>query len=114
MMTGRQVYRYKGRFWGTAADKFLTDSAVAAIESAWLTEVLPTHLGFFEKMLSDSATPWLAGTSSPTIADLMVGTQLKMLSQFHQLSPPLDAFVKSVYALPAVVAWREQEAAAKK
>uniref|UniRef100_A0A7S0PYV3 Glutathione transferase n=1 Tax=Coccolithus braarudii TaxID=221442 RepID=A0A7S0PYV3_9EUKA len=114
MTTGRMVFRYKARFWGSAADAILTESVVESIEKAWLEEVLPTHLAFFAKVASESPTQWLAGTASPTIADIMVATQLKMLSAFSgKLPGSLDAYVNNVYALPAVVAWRQREAELK-
>jgi len=110
MLTGRLVFRYKDRFWGSAAAPVLTDKAVETIEAAWLTEVLPRHFDFFSKALSASPTPWLAATPSPTIADLFLATQLAQIAGYGgKLPADLQAFVARLYAVPAVAAWKSKE-----
>lgn len=77
---------------------------------------MPRHLGFFEKQLGSSSTPWLLGGASPTIADFALACQLKGFidKDFDgvrvAVPPSLIAHNDAFYALPAVAAFKAAEA----
>ena len=77
---------------------------------------MPRHLGFFEKQLASSSTPWLLGGASPTIADFALACQLKGFIDTNfdgtkvAVPPSLISHNEAFYALPAVAAFKAAEA----
>lgn len=108
-MVGRSVFKYRERF-GFPLD-VLSDQHAAAAEANWTMEVLPRHLSYFEAALSKSSTQWLAGTSEPTMADVMFATTFVDAAKDYgrKLPSSLEALVRAFYALPAVVAFKSSE-----
>ena len=51
----------------------------AAVRKAINADILPRHLGFFNKVLEDGGTGWLAGTAGPTIADFCIVPRLQWI-----------------------------------
>ena len=51
----------------------------AAVRKAINDDILPRHLGFFNKVLEDGGTGWLAGTADPTIADFCIVPRLQWI-----------------------------------
>ena len=113
MMQGWGPARYRERFGYTDAVGF-TDEVAGKVQQAFIAEVLPRHFTYFESLLANMTTPWVAGTAEPTIADFMLAAQLKNLQGFLTshgvaLPPKLQALVEAVYALPSVVTFKAQE-----
>lgn len=113
MMQGWGPLRYRERF-GFPAELF-PDEMAAKCQKNYLTEVMPRHLGFFEKQLASSDSPWLLGGSSPSIADFALACQLKGFigKDFDGVTvavpPALIKHNESFYALPAVAAFKQTE-----
>ena len=76
LFMGLSVSIYKERF-GFGC---LTDELVTGVRKMLNDEVLPKHLSFFERILGESTTGWLAGTPNPTIADFVLVPRLQWLS----------------------------------
>lgn len=84
-------------------------------ETALAERVLPRHLGFFERKLTESKTGWLAGTDGPSIADFTLVPRLMWLRSGEACSkmghtdfeayPKINALIAKLMALPAVVEW---------
>jgi glutathione S-transferase len=87
------------------------------VREALLTSLLPKHLGYFEGLLSNSSSGWLAGTALPTIADFyMAESFLALRSNLEAPDvlagwPLILGLIEKVHALPAIKAWDEAEAA---
>lgn len=112
MMIGRKVYKYKQRFG--FPDSVFTPAVTQTVEDTWRDETLPRHLGFFARCLAASPSGWLAGTPGPSCADFLLAAILKTdVSKVAPLPNVLADWVERVYALPAVKAWKEKEAAAR-
>ena len=118
MMQGWGPLRYRERF-GFGKERF-PDETAASCQECYLTEVMPRHLGFFEKQLAaDPSSPWLLGGSSPTIADILLACQLKgfLENSFDgvkvKIPPNVVAHIRAVYALPAIAAFKAAEEAKK-
>ena len=82
------------------------------------THHVPTFLNFVEAALERSPTGWLAGTDSPSIADLAWAPRLRWLESgaLDWLPPSIltpfpraRALVERVYALPEVAAFCRHE-----
>ena len=78
LFTGLTVSRYQGRFgFGFLAE---SPELVKSVRKSLNEEVLPRHLSFFEKILTDSATGWLSNSSNdPTIIDFVLVPRLQWL-----------------------------------
>ena len=50
-----------------------------AVRKAINDDILPRHLGCFNRLLADGGTGWLAGTAEPTIADFCLVPRLQWL-----------------------------------
>jgi glutathione S-transferase len=93
----------------------LEGAALAAVEAALRSEVLPRHLGYVEKALAASTTGWIAGTTRPSAADFAWGTQLRDIDAGqHSLFLPKElleplpkarAFLARFLELPEVAAY---------
>lgn len=57
----------------------LSPEAVAAVQAAQRSVVVPKHLAHLEQQLAGSASGWVAGTAAPSAADFAWGTQLREL-----------------------------------
>lgn len=51
------------------------------VRKALNDDILPRHLGFLEKILTSSASGWLANTVGPSIADFVLVPRLQWLVQ---------------------------------
>jgi len=93
----------------------LEGPALAAVEAALRTDVVPRHLGFLEKALAASTTGWVAGTARPSAADFAWATQLRDISvnqhsafltkELLEPLPAARAFLARFLALPEVAAY---------
>jgi glutathione S-transferase len=88
--------------------------ATNAVRAALNGDVLPRHLGNFERIAAASGTGWLVGTAGPTIADFVVALSVEGLAsgKIDGISaeilapyPALLALIAKVKALPSTVAW---------
>jgi len=65
------------------ADRFgfgsLNEETVSVVRKSLNDEILPKHLGFFEDLLKNSTTGWLASTAEPTIADFVLVPRFEWL-----------------------------------
>lgn len=77
LFAGLTCSRYRDRFGFACLD----EATVATVRAALNDEVLPRHLGFFERLLSESTTGWLADTPEPTIADFVLVPRLIWLAE---------------------------------
>ena len=78
LFTGVAVSTYKERFgFAILEDATLYDSVVKSLNE----EVLPRHLGNLEKVIQSGSTGWMAGGTSPSIADFVLVPRLIWLSQ---------------------------------
>ena len=117
MDTGKLVASYKRRFG--FPEEVLNDSNAEKVFECWRGETLPRHLSFFEAALKDSPTAWLTGSADPTIADIFLATTLNgYTTKWPQVealySAKLKALIAAVYALPAIVEFRQKEKLAAK
>ena len=107
MQVGKLVFSYRERF-GVRADA-LDDEHAAIAKANYYKEVLPRHLTYFEKILSESPTTWLVGTAGPTIADITLactfGQNVDNKDPLYSLPKNVAALVKAFYDLPAVKAF---------
>ena len=111
-MTGVMCSKYADRFgFGKAMED---PDLMAATRESLSTEVLPRHLGYFEDILAQSATGWLAGGDYPSFADFIVATSLPGLPKLDGIAddlldgfPKIQEFLAKFDALPAVQKWRE-------
>lgn len=90
----------------------LDDATVAAVREALNSEVLPRHLGFFEKLLEQSSSGWIAGTPGPSIADFQIVPRLQWLASgandgistdILKPFPRVLALIDKLMTLPAIV-----------
>lgn len=100
---------YKRRFGFPEA--VLNDDNAELVFELWRAETLPRHLSFLEAAAASSPTKWIAGTDTPSIADIFLATQL---NGYRSKWPDLPAYpsllqdiVDGVYSLPAIVAFCE-------
>jgi glutathione S-transferase len=112
MVMGKRVFSYRERYG--FPESLFTPAVLESIQAKWTSETLPRHLGNFLRCLADSPTGWLAGTRGPSVADVLLASMLRNeITPLAPLPPPLAELVKRVYSLPAVVAFKQAEAAAK-
>lgn len=76
MFAGLAASRYRDRM----GFESLSDEAVVKVRAALNDRVLPRHLGYFERLLDNSATGWIAGTEEPSIADFCLVPRLQWLA----------------------------------
>lgn len=102
LFMGLSVSRYRERFgFGS-----LSEDSVSAVRRALNDEVLPKHLGFFERVLENSPTGWLCGTENPCVADFVLvprlqwlasgvndGISLQILDPFPRVKGLIDSFM---------------------
>merc|ERR1712185_474758 len=70
MDVGRAVAAYKARFG--VPEAVLNDANAELVFAMWRGETLPRHLAFFDAALAASPTRWVAGTKTPSIADVFL------------------------------------------
>jgi glutathione S-transferase len=112
LMTGVLCSKYAARY---GFGKAMEDPDLMAVTRESLsTEVLPRHLSYFENILAQSATGWLAGGDYPSFADFIVATSLPGLPKLDGVAddlldgfPEVQQFLAKFDALPAVQKWRE-------
>lgn len=114
LFMGLTVSRYPFRFGfdavGLAGVKDRACPNTSLVRAKLNEDVLPRHLGHLEKILSESPSGWLAGTSGPTIADLQYAPRLCwMLHENDGISPDLLAgfprvaeFLRKTYSIPEI------------
>jgi len=110
LFTGLGVYTYKERFgFGFLADR--ADCRAEAWESL-ISDVLPRHLGFFERLLDgrENKSGWLAGTPEATIADFVLCPRLQWLKEYPNVPaslfepfPKLNTWMEKFMSQPKVV-----------
>lgn len=111
MRTGHDVMNYQMRFGIDLGGK--ETEAFQKIRTELITNVLPTQLGFFEKLLADSTTGWLAGTEKPTIVDFYMSGSFYWLTRTVMKDDLLAPYPKilehraKVHALPQIKAWHD-------
>lgn len=98
----------------------MTEEHVATCRKALNDEVLPRHLGNFEKLLEDSPSGWVAGGVEPSIADFILVPRLQWLVEpgtndgisttLLDGYPKIKAMMAKFMALPAVVKYYETHA----
>mmetsp|Transcript_31297 Transcript_31297/g.52793 ORF Transcript_31297/g.52793 Transcript_31297/m.52793 type:complete len:176 (-) Transcript_31297:97-624(-) len=111
LFTGLTVSRYSSRY----GFGHMTPEDVAAVRTSLNEEVLPRHLGNFEAILAASASGWLAGGETPSVADFALVPRLQWLvepGQHDGIStsildpyPKLRALIDKLLALPAIAAY---------
>ena len=69
-----------------------------AVRKAINDDILPRHLGCFNRLLADGGTGWLAGTAEPTIADFCLVPRLQWLKVIILLA---DKQLRLQYTAPA-------------
>ena len=113
MFSGLSVSRYRERF----GFECLSDETVATVRKALNDEVLPRHLLFFEKMLTNSTTGWVANTSGPTIADFVLVPRMQWLesgandgisSDILASYPAIKAMMSSLLSSPRIEEYYRQ------
>lgn len=109
MLTGLTVATYRERF-GFAESLFSVE-AMETVKAYWKKETLPRHLAALEAALQQGGTGWVAGTPTPTIADVMLASLLKNSAWADALPPngELAQLTARLYALPAVAAFKAAE-----
>mmetsp|Transcript_6201 Transcript_6201/g.15048 ORF Transcript_6201/g.15048 Transcript_6201/m.15048 type:complete len:265 (-) Transcript_6201:114-908(-) len=96
MFAGCRVAKYTTRF-GVALD----DAQRDAVLKANVDEVVPRHLKAIDAHLANSATGWLCGTPTPTIADFFFACSIGSLP----LGWPSEQFKDSLKPFPRIEAF---------
>jgi len=113
MFTGVSCVRYQDRFGFGGALGGADAKNTKMVEKALNDTVLPRHLAFFEQLLQDSDTIWIAGTEGPSIAEFVLVPRLQWLQSgisgvdknILESYPGILALIDNTMALPAVVAY---------
>eukprot|EP00401_Gymnodinium_catenatum_P082949 CAMPEP_0117523596 /NCGR_PEP_ID=MMETSP0784-20121206/34809_1 /TAXON_ID=39447 /ORGANISM="" /LENGTH=275 /DNA_ID=CAMNT_0005319713 /DNA_START=45 /DNA_END=868 /DNA_ORIENTATION=- len=79
MMCSVFCAKYQERFGFDAALGGPDGEGTKKVETAIQSSVMPRHFGFFERLLEESSSGWVANTEAPSIADFVLGPQLKQL-----------------------------------
>jgi glutathione S-transferase len=113
MFTGVSCSRYQDRFGFDGALGGKGSENTLMVEKALKEVVLPKHLSFFERLLQDSPTIWIAGTEGPSIADFTLVPRLQWIGgEIEGLLdnyPGILALISNVMGLPEVVAYYESK-----
>ena len=75
LYAGISVARYRERFGFEAVD----DTALAEATKALNERIIPRHLGFFERLLKNSSSGWIANTEEPSVADFALVPRVQEL-----------------------------------
>jgi Cu/Zn superoxide dismutase/glutathione S-transferase len=87
----------------------------AKVRKAIQEEILPRHLGFFNKVIANGGTGWAAGTEGPTIADFVLVPRLQWIKASGVAGgiiggealfapyPHVNALIDKLLSLPAVM-----------
>jgi glutathione S-transferase len=78
LFMGLAVSRYRGRFGFEAIGDY-NGPILQDIRKCLNDDIIPRHLDFFERILSESTTGWLADTHHPSIADFQLVPRLQWL-----------------------------------
>lgn len=105
--------KYQDRFGFDEALGGPDGEGTKKVEQAIQTTVMPRHLSFFEALLTESSTGWLANTPVPTIADFVAGVQLYQLASNPMVKgaellpkyPKIVEHTQKLMELPSVKAW---------
>ena len=117
MRTGFYCMNYQERYGFSTALGGAESEQREAVRTEILASVLPRHLGFFEHMLAQSPTGWLAGTALPTVADFYMAGSFSFLGaglgepRLLESYPNIQALIARVHQLPAIAAWDQAEKA---
>jgi glutathione S-transferase len=114
--------RYQERF-GFESLGGADSEATKTVEQAIGDRVLPRHLAFFEQVLTESSTGWLAGGDGPSIADFQLIPRLQWLQSggvggvdsatVLEPYPKLIALIEKFVAIPEIVAYYAENNAGK-
>jgi len=111
---GVSCSKYKERFGFGSLD----DSQILKVRKSLNDEVLPRHLAFFETLLSNSTSGWLADTQGPSICDFLLAPRLKWLvsGQIDGIStslldsfPLVNKFIQKFHALECVAKYLSEQ-----
>lgn len=80
LFMGLAVSRYRGRFGFEAIGDY-NGPILQDIRKCLNDDIIPKHLQFFENLLSESTTGWLANTYYPSIADFQIVPRLQWLAE---------------------------------
>ena len=115
MTMGISCSNYQPRFGFEEVLGGSDGDGTAKVRKAINDEILPRHLGQYDKVITDGGTGWLAGTSEPTIADFTVVPRLMWIKASgvpgiggDALFKPyanVNALIAKLMALPAVKAY---------
>lgn len=114
MFTGVSCCRYQDRFGFDSALGGPGSENTKKVEQALAKTILPKHLLFFENLLQESDTIWIAGTEGPSIADFVLVPRLQWLqsgsvsgvdTDILEPYPGILAMIDNIMKLPEVVAW---------
>jgi len=113
MFTGVSCVRYQDRFGFDGALGGAGAANTLKVEKALNDTILPKHLAFFEQLLQDSETIWIAGTEGPSIADFVLVPRLQWIASgvsgvskdILESYPGILALIDNTMKLPAVQAF---------
>ena len=117
MTMGISCTNYQARFGFEEVLGGAEGENTAAVRKAIQEEILPRHLGFFDKVIADGGTGWVAGTDGPTIADFVLVPRLQWIKasgipggiiggeELFKPFPNVNALISKLMTLPSVMAY---------
>lgn len=88
MFSGLSISKYSDRFGYSV----LTEENIKVIRKELNDKILPTHLGFLEKLLKNSTSGYIADTSEPCICDFVLVPRLEFLVSGDTVGISKDLF----------------------
>jgi len=117
MFAGLTCSRYRERFGFGCLD----DETVAKVRKSLNDDVLPRHLSYLERLISESGTSFIANTAEPSIADFILAPRLQWLESgandgisktILNKFPKIKTYMNTFLSLPKIKSY--YDAAAQK
>ena len=117
MTMGISCSNYQARFGFEEVLGGAEGENTAKVRKAIQEDILPRHLGFFDTVIADGGTGWLAGTEGPTIADFVLVPRLQWIKasgipggiiggeELFKPFPNVNALISKLMTLPAVMTY---------